>query len=176
MGSQSQGRTRPRAPGSQVTFNFNITAPSSVGYYHFQWRMLQENVEWFGATTPDYFIRVGQVTPVVSGLSVSPNSVATGRPVAITVSLSAPAPAAGLPVTLTSSNTSVLAPPATVIVPANSTSVTINVMAFAVPSPFTVSLTASNGATATAQLTVTPAVNQYPYGSHMTAGVGGSLL
>ena len=76
----------PVPPGSQVTFNFNITAPSAVGYYHFQWRMLQESVEWFGATTPDYFIRVGQVTPVVSSLTVSPTSVASGRTVAITVS------------------------------------------------------------------------------------------
>ena len=52
MESQSKGRTRPRASGSQVTFNFNITAPANVGYYHFQWRMLQENVEWFGSALP----------------------------------------------------------------------------------------------------------------------------
>jgi hypothetical protein len=159
-----------------VTFNFNITAPSAVGYYHFQWRMLQESVEWFGAATPDYFIRVGQVTPVVSSLTVSPTSVASGRTVAITVNLSAPAPAAGLPVTLTSSNSSALTAPYTITVPANSSSATVNVLALPAASPAAVTLTAINGATATAQLTVTPAVAQYPYGSHMTAGVGGSLL
>jgi hypothetical protein len=166
----------PVPPGSQVTFNFNITAPSAVGYYHFQWRMLQESVEWFGATTPDYFIRVGQVTPVVSSLAVSPTSVASGRTVAITVNLSAPAPAAGLSVTLTSSNSAALTAPYTLTVPANSSSATVNVLALPVSSPAPVTLTAINGATATAQLTVTPAVAQYPYGSHMTAGVGGSLL
>jgi len=166
----------PVPPGSQVTFNFNITAPANVGYYHFQWRMLQENVEWFGATTPDYYIRVGQVTPVVSGLTVSPTSVASGRSVAITVTLSSPAPAGGLAVTLTSSKPSVLAPSSTITVPANSSSATTNVTAFAVASPTAVTLTAANGATASAQLTVTPPVSQYPYGSQMTAGVGGSLL
>jgi hypothetical protein len=167
----------PVPPGSQVTFNFNVTAPANVGYYHFQWRMLQENVEWFGGATPDYLISVGQATtPIVSSLTVSPASVASGRTVAITVTLSAPAPAPGLPVTLTSSNRSVLSPPSTITVPANASSVTINLMAFAVSSPAAVTLTAINGATATAQLTVTPAVAQYPYGSRMTAGVGGSLL
>ena len=170
----------PVPPGSQVTFNFNITAPSAVGYYHFQWRMLQENVEWFGASTPDYFIRVGQVTPVatpvVSSLAVSPSSVASGRTVAITVALSAPAPAAGLPVTLTSSNSSALTTPYTLTVPPNASSGTVNVLVLPVSSPVAVTLTAINGATATAQLTVTPAVAQYPYGSHMMAGVGASLL
>jgi hypothetical protein len=36
------------APGASVTFNFNVTAPTSVGTYNFQWRMVQDFVEWFG--------------------------------------------------------------------------------------------------------------------------------
>ena len=71
-----------------------------------------------------------------------------------------------------------LSPPSTITVPAKRIEgVTINVMAFAVPLALAaVTLTAINGATATAQLAVTPAVAQYPYGSRVTAGVGGSLL
>jgi hypothetical protein len=38
-------------PGGTVTFNFKVTAPSSPGTYNFQWRMLQEGVQWFGSLT-----------------------------------------------------------------------------------------------------------------------------
>ncbi|MBB4130001.1 RHS repeat-associated core domain-containing protein [Xanthomonas sp. 3075] len=34
--------------GSNVTFNFNVTAPSTPGQYSFAWRMMQEGKEWFG--------------------------------------------------------------------------------------------------------------------------------
>ena len=37
------------APGQQYTFTFQVTAPAP-GDYNIQWRMLQEGVEWFGAT------------------------------------------------------------------------------------------------------------------------------
>ena len=37
------------APGQQYTFTFQVTAPA-LGNYNMQWRMLQEAVEWFGAT------------------------------------------------------------------------------------------------------------------------------
>src|SRR5258708_27310269 len=30
------------APGATVTFNFNVTAPATVGTYNFQWRMVQD--------------------------------------------------------------------------------------------------------------------------------------
>ena len=43
--------TQPVPPGGQVTINFTVTAPG-VGKQNFQWRMVQEGVEWFGATTP----------------------------------------------------------------------------------------------------------------------------
>jgi len=46
------------APGQQVTFTFNITAPTTPGIYNFQWQMLQENVTWFGAQTPNLQITV----------------------------------------------------------------------------------------------------------------------
>jgi hypothetical protein len=55
----------PVAPGQQVTFNFTVTAPANVGTYHFQWRMVQEFVQWFGDYTPDV-----PVTVVAAGAAV----------------------------------------------------------------------------------------------------------
>ena len=43
--------TQPVPPGGQYTFNFFVTAPSPKGTYNFQWRMVKEGVEWFGALT-----------------------------------------------------------------------------------------------------------------------------
>jgi len=45
-------------PGSSVTFVGEGTAPSTPGTYDFQWRMLREDVEWFGETTPNLLIEV----------------------------------------------------------------------------------------------------------------------
>ena len=36
------------APGQTKTFAFNVKAPSINGTYNFQWRMVQEFVQWFG--------------------------------------------------------------------------------------------------------------------------------
>lgn len=47
------------APGQSVTFNFTVTAPSAAGAHNFQWRMLQEGVEWFGDYTPNVSVFVG---------------------------------------------------------------------------------------------------------------------
>src|SRR5678816_3608123 len=38
-------------PNGTVTFSFNVTAPATSGSYSFQWRMLQEGVQWFGDVT-----------------------------------------------------------------------------------------------------------------------------
>ncbi|MDP3051991.1 MAG: DUF4214 domain-containing protein [bacterium] len=64
------------APGQQKTFSFNITAPAVPGAYNFQWRIVQEFVEWFGEYTPNIQITVNQaviaVTPLPpTGLSAS---------------------------------------------------------------------------------------------------------
>jgi len=45
-------------PGSQYTFNFTVTAPSRIGSYNFQWRMLEEGVQWFGDYTPNVVVQV----------------------------------------------------------------------------------------------------------------------
>ena len=44
--------------GTEVTIPFTVTTPSAPGTYHFQWRMLQEGVEWFGQFTPDVVVRM----------------------------------------------------------------------------------------------------------------------
>jgi hypothetical protein len=54
------------APGGTHTFEFSITAPTTPGNYDFQWRMLQERVEWFGAYTPDVAIVVGDPGPLLT--------------------------------------------------------------------------------------------------------------
>ena len=45
-------------PGTQWTFSFTVTAPSSPGTYNFQWRMVQEGVTWFGDYTPNVQVNV----------------------------------------------------------------------------------------------------------------------
>jgi len=37
------------APGASKTFSFTATAPATAGTYNFQWQMVQDAVEWFGA-------------------------------------------------------------------------------------------------------------------------------
>ncbi len=47
------------APGQQVTFAFNITAPSSPGTYNLELRMLREGTAWFGDFSPNVAVTVG---------------------------------------------------------------------------------------------------------------------
>jgi hypothetical protein len=48
------------APGGQATFNFTVVAPSTAGTYNFQWRMLQDGVGSFGATSTNVAVNVTQ--------------------------------------------------------------------------------------------------------------------
>ncbi|MBF0532152.1 MAG: hypothetical protein HQL23_03540 [Candidatus Omnitrophica bacterium] len=45
-------------PGETAQFNFNVTAPAKPGNYNFQWKMMQEGIQWFGETTPNKVITV----------------------------------------------------------------------------------------------------------------------
>lgn len=56
------------APGQSQTFGFEITAPHTPGTYDFQWRMVQDGVEWFGEFTPLTKIMVFPDFPVRPGL------------------------------------------------------------------------------------------------------------
>ncbi len=44
-------------PGGQVSFTFAVTAPVP-GSHNFQWRMVQDGVEWFGPYTPNTVVTV----------------------------------------------------------------------------------------------------------------------
>ena|GEM_PF-1142958 len=58
------------AENQEHTFTFTVTAPAVNGVYNFQWRMVQDGVEWFGDTTPNVPITVsGGVDSVVDVLA-----------------------------------------------------------------------------------------------------------
>lgn len=64
------------APGAEATFSFTAKAPSTPGSYNFQWRMLQENVEWFGDVAPNVAITVTAPQSAAPTISVSPGTLA----------------------------------------------------------------------------------------------------
>jgi hypothetical protein len=45
-------------PGQEKTFTFTVTPPATPGTYNFQWRMVQEEVEWFGESSPTAAVTV----------------------------------------------------------------------------------------------------------------------
>jgi len=69
------------SPGAEATFAFTVTAPAP-GTQRFQWQMVQEMVQWFGARTPDTSVQV--VTPTLQ-TSVTPYPVPFNTPVQVTV-------------------------------------------------------------------------------------------
>ena len=46
------------APGEEYSFEINVVAPAEAGTYTMQWRMLQDAVEWFGATSDTVSVSV----------------------------------------------------------------------------------------------------------------------
>lgn len=66
--------------GIGALFEFNVTAPSLPGTYNFQWRMLEEGVEWFGEPTQNVQVTVtGAPSQVVGNIDgVSDSGVLTG--------------------------------------------------------------------------------------------------
>jgi pimeloyl-ACP methyl ester carboxylesterase len=174
-GMARQDVPNPVPPGGTVTFGFNVTAPATAGTYHFQWRMLQEFVEWFGASTPDVQVVVTQAG-AVTGLSISPLQVQSGNTMQITVTLAAAAPVGGVTVMLSSSNKYVVSPPPSMVVPAGYTSASIGMRPASVPFSSGATLTATLGtSSASASVSVLPSA-AYPYGTAMAVGVGGSLI
>ena len=73
-GSARRELPGPVSPGAEVTFAFEATAPAP-GAHRFQWRMLQELIEWFGEPT-DVPVQV-TTAPVVQG-SVGSSSNTSG--------------------------------------------------------------------------------------------------
>ncbi len=46
------------APGEVLALTWTVTAPSTPGWYNFQWRMLQAGVEWFGSPSTNVVVNV----------------------------------------------------------------------------------------------------------------------
>jgi RHS repeat-associated protein len=68
LGNSRWGRTRvtlpaSTAPGATATFNFSVTAPTTPGDYSFQWQMVEEAVEWFGALSGNTTVHVAAPPP-----------------------------------------------------------------------------------------------------------------
>jgi hypothetical protein len=64
-------------PGEEVTFTFTVVAPSAPGEQPFQWRMVQEDIGWFGDATPEAIIKVArqpdpQPSSGLPGISTTP--------------------------------------------------------------------------------------------------------
>lgn len=75
------------SPGGNVTFNRTFNAPAVSGNYSFSWRMVQDGVEWFGATCSQNITVTAAALPVppappafsasCSGTSISTGSFST---------------------------------------------------------------------------------------------------
>jgi len=63
-------------PGSDATFNFTVTAPAA-GSHSFQWRMVQQGVERFGAMSTNVNVQTVNNPPTVSLTSPANNSTFT---------------------------------------------------------------------------------------------------
>jgi hypothetical protein len=73
-------------PGQNVAFNFNVTAPAIPGSYNFQWQMVEDFVEWFGARTQNVVVRGGANDAAFVEQTVPPNMTAGQQyPVTITM-------------------------------------------------------------------------------------------
>jgi len=66
------------SPGGTKRFDFQVRAPAAAGNYPFQWRMLREFVEWFGALTP--IISVSVVASSTLRVKYRYNVIACGYP------------------------------------------------------------------------------------------------
>jgi RHS repeat-associated protein len=49
----------PVAPGENVTFNFNATAPAGAGTYNFRWQMVQDGLSFFGQESVNVAVKNG---------------------------------------------------------------------------------------------------------------------
>ena len=66
-------------PGQSKSFALTVTAPPSPGVYNFQWRMVQEGVEWFGALTPNAVVTVTTSSQPTLSLSATPTTITPGQ-------------------------------------------------------------------------------------------------
>ena len=50
------------APGQEKTFTWTVIAPSTPETYNFQWRILQEDVTWFGEFSRSVEVRLRETS------------------------------------------------------------------------------------------------------------------
>ncbi|MCX6812978.1 MAG: NBR1-Ig-like domain-containing protein [Candidatus Azambacteria bacterium] len=70
----------PVNPGQSVTFGFTSTAPSTPGSYPFDWKMVEDSIEWFGQTCQSTMVVNPTLVPPPTNLSAScpaPGTMAT---------------------------------------------------------------------------------------------------
>ena len=65
------------APGQTNTTTFSCTAPTSAAIYPFEWKLVQEGVEWFGQTAATS-INVGAAQPVADIIIDNPAATVVG--------------------------------------------------------------------------------------------------
>jgi hypothetical protein len=76
------------APGASTSFTFTVTAPAAPGTHNFQWRVLRENVEWFGDFSPNVAVTVAARADNAAFVSQSvPSRMVPGQsyPVSVTM-------------------------------------------------------------------------------------------
>jgi len=75
------------APGQNVTFSFNVTAPSTAGVYNFQWKMLRNNVQWFGTSSANVEVAVGSVNNAAFVSQSVPGTMMSNQSYAVSVTM-----------------------------------------------------------------------------------------
>ena len=80
--------TGPVGPGEIAAFNFAAVAPTTPGTFNFQWRMVQENVSYFGELSPTVAVAVGTGTDDAAFVAqLIPNAMEAGRSYPVTVTM-----------------------------------------------------------------------------------------
>ncbi|HXG65219.1 MAG TPA: NBR1-Ig-like domain-containing protein [Blastocatellia bacterium] len=75
-------------PGANVTFTFTVTAPATPGTYNFQWRMVQEFIEWFGEFSQNVSVNVTPRPNSAQFISQSvPTSMTAGQSYSVSVTM-----------------------------------------------------------------------------------------
>jgi len=111
----------------------------------------------YGTVTQTASLTVTPPRATLSSLTLSPSSVTGGSPSTGNVALSGPAPSGGAVVSLSSDNTTVVRVPASITVPAGTTSATFSVSTSPVAASTSVTISASyNGVSRNFSLTVVP--------------------
>src|SRR5271168_4137839 len=160
--------TNPATPTTvplPITFpaTVNVPAGSTQGQFTVMTSAVTKttDVTLTAALNTTQYLFTVEVVPslTLAGLNCLQPSVTVGNSISCSASLSIPAPAGGQTVNLTSSSTTALPVPATVMVPAGTSSKTFNVVGGAVTTPTPVTITATlPGTTTTSTTTPTIAV------------------